>query len=110
MKNTEIIRQACLANKLFGEDTEEKMQIWDRMNIPIPIHNEAQWVKEGYRVKEDQDPALILKLWKVSEDAEGNKSFRLVPTKLYTVQQCLRVNREEESYGCIQPGDTADYC
>ena len=93
-KNCEIIRQAVLDNKVFGEDTERRVEMYERMKIPLPLHTAGQWEKEGYQVKPDQNPILDLKLWKVIEDDEGSKQFRLVPTKLYTVMQCEQIKQE----------------
>lgn len=109
MKNTERIRKAVLENKLFGEETERRVEMYERMKIPLPVHTAGQWENEGYQVRDDQlpTPALTLQLWKVIEDGEGSKQFRLVPTRLYTVQQC--VQQKEVDHGCIRHGDAADY-
>ena len=95
MKNSEIIRQACLEKQIFGEKTEERIAMCEQMEIPIPVHTAGQWEKKGYQIREGEEPALILNLWHVQEDAEGSKQFRRASTKLYTVQQCMAQQQVE---------------
>lgn len=98
MTNKEIIKKYAIEHNLLGENTEEKIQLYESTEIDFPIKSRKNWKDENYIVKEEEldNPCAVIPLWFTYWDKNTRKRvFKTRNTKLYLISQCEKLKKEE---------------